>query len=112
MPECILGGCFCAAYTNTHLLSQFIVHLRGHGDSLVIGYDVVLEGAHVLCGAAYVGFDGTQNSAVVLPVAGQLLEDQRFFICFSLQGIYPHRTRENTQRWIKFLAACMLFSCL
>lgn len=36
----------------------------------MICYDVVLEGAHVLCGAAHVGFDGAQRSAVVLPVAG------------------------------------------
>lgn len=75
---------------HTHLLGEVVVHLGGHGDSLVICYDVVLEETHVLRGAAHVGFDGVQNSAVVLPVAGQLLEDQSLLICLSLQGIYPH----------------------
>lgn len=89
----------CCIHTHTHLLGQFVVHLRGHGDSLVICYDVALEGAHVLCGAACVGFDGAKNSAVILPVAGQLLEDESLLVCFSLQGIDPHCTGENTQSW-------------
>lgn len=61
----------------------------------MISYDAVLKGAHGLCGAADVGFHGAQSSAVVLPVVGQLLEDQSLLICFSLQGIDPHGTREN-----------------
>lgn len=61
----------------------------------MICYDVVLEEAHGLRDAACVGFDRAQNSAVVLPVAGQLLEDQSLLVCFPLQGIYPHRTKEE-----------------
>lgn len=78
-----------------HLLGQVVVQLIGHGDSLMICYDAVLKGAHGLCGAADVGFHGAQSSAVVLPVAGQLLEDQSLLICFSLQGIDPHGAGEN-----------------
>ena len=79
----------------THLLGEVVVHLRGHGDSLLICYDVVLEEAHGLRGAARVGLDGAQNAAVVLPVAGQLLEDQSLLVCLSLQGIYPQCTGEQ-----------------
>lgn len=81
----------------THLLGEVVVHLSGHGCSLVICYDVVLEEAHRLRGAAGVGFHGAQNSAVVLPVGGQLMEDQSLLICFSLQGIYPHCTGGQRQ---------------
>lgn len=62
-------------HTHTYLLIQIVVHLSGHGDSLVICYDAVLEEAHGLHGAARVGFDHAQHPTVVLPVAGQLLED-------------------------------------
>ncbi len=90
-----MGWMFCAVNTHTHLLGEVVVHLSGHGDSLVICYDVVLKETHVLRGAARVGFDGAQDSAVVLPVAGQLLEDQSLLICFSLQGINPQCAGEQ-----------------
>lgn len=75
--------------THTHLLGEVVVHFVGHGYSLVTCYDVVLEGAHALRGGAHVGFDGAQRSAVVLPIAGQLLKDQSLLISFSLQGVNP-----------------------
>lgn len=67
----------------------------------MVRYDVVLEEAHVLRGAAHVGLDGAQNPAVVLPVAGQLLEDQSLLVGFSLQGVYPHRAGQKmkTHNW-------------
>lgn len=82
--------------TNTHLLGEVVGHFVGHGYSLVICYDVVLEGAHALRGGAHVGFDGTQRSAVVLPIAGQLLKDKSLLVGFSLQGINPQCARETT----------------
>lgn len=43
-------------HLHTHLLSQIVVHLQGHGDPLVVVYDVVLEGMHGLHNVAGVGF--------------------------------------------------------
>lgn len=63
----------------------------------MIRNDVVLEGAHGLRGEAHIGFDEAQSSAVVLPVTGQLLEDQSLLVCLSLQGIYPQCTGENAE---------------
>lgn len=97
--------------TQTHLLCELRVHLSGHSDSLVICYDVVLEEAHGLRGAACVGFDGAQNSAVVLPVTSQLLEDQSLLICFSLQGIYPHGTGEQRTTQINHQTVRKSFPC-
>ncbi len=83
---------------HTHLLGEVIIHLSGHGNPLVICYNVALEEAHVLHCVAHVGLDAHQDSAVVHPVSGQLLEDESLLICFSLQGIYPHSTgEEDTQ---------------
>lgn len=82
--------------TKTHLLGEVVVNFVGHGYSLVICYDVVLEGAHALRGGAHVGFDGAQRSAVVLPVTGQLLKDQSLLISLSLQGVDPQCARETT----------------
>lgn len=89
---------FGATNTNTHLLGEVVVHLIGHGDSLVICCNVVLQETHALRGAACVGFNGGQNSTVVLPVGGQLLEDQSLLVCFSLQGVYPHCTGGKKNR--------------
>lgn len=74
----------------THLLRQVVEHLVGHGDPLLISCEAVLERAHVLSGAADVGFHAAQCLAVVLPVACHLLEDQRVLVGFPLQGIDPH----------------------
>lgn len=73
-----------------HLLRQVVEHLVGHGDPLLIGCEAALERAHVLSGAADVGFHAAQRLAVVLPVARHLLEDQRVLVGFPLQGIDPH----------------------
>lgn len=82
--------------TSTHLLGEVVVHLVGHCYSLLICYDVVLEGAHALRGDAHVGFDGVQRSAVVLPIASQLLKDQSLLVSFSLQGVNPQGAGEMT----------------
>lgn len=87
--------CLLVKVIHTHLLGEVIVHLSGHGDPLVICHYVVLEEAHRLHGAARVGLEGAQNSAVVLPVAGQLLEHQSLLVCFPLQCIYPQCTGEQ-----------------
>lgn len=82
----------------TCLLRQVVVHLVGHDDPLLIGYEAVLERAHALSSAADVGLHGAQRLAVVLPVAGQFVEDQRVLVCFPLQGVYPHGTAEEPNR--------------